>query len=57
MSDTIQGLVETSNNLATVRTSENEIMIVSSQRSSNNPRLAEISGKVEAVAKLARRVD
>ncbi|HHV23378.1 MAG TPA: aminoacyl-histidine dipeptidase [Methanosarcina sp.] len=53
MSDTIQGLVETSNNLATVRTSENEIMIVSSQRSSNNPRLAEISGKVEAVAKLA----
>jgi dipeptidase D len=53
MSDTIHGLVETSNNLATVRTVENEVMIVSSQRSSNNPRLAEISGKVEAVAKLA----
>ncbi len=53
MSETIQGLVETSNNLATVRTAENEMMIVSSQRSSNNPRLAEISGKVEAVAKLA----
>lgn len=53
MSDTIQGLVETSNNLATVRTTENEVIIVSSQRSSNNPRLAEISGKVEAVAKLA----
>lgn len=53
MSETIQGLVETSNNLATVRTTENEVMIVSSQRSSNNPRLAEISGKVEAVAKLA----
>ena len=53
MSETIQGLVETSNNLATVRTTENEITIVSSQRSSNNPRLAEISGKVEAIAKLA----
>lgn len=53
MSDTIQGLVETSNNLATVRTAENEIVIISSQRSSNNPRLAEITGKVEAVAKLA----
>ncbi len=53
MSETIRGLVETSNNLATVRTTENEIMIVSSQRSSNNPRLAEITGKVEAVAKLA----
>ena len=53
MSETIQGLVETSNNLATVRTTENEIMVVSSQRSSSNPRLAEITGKVEAVANLA----
>jgi dipeptidase D len=53
MSETIHGLVETSNNLATVRTAENEVMIVSSQRSSNNLRLAEISGKVEAVSKLA----
>ncbi|MCC4767368.1 beta-Ala-His dipeptidase [Methanosarcina sp. DH1] len=53
MSEVIQGLVETSNNLATVRTAGNKVMIVSSQRSSNNPRLAEISGKVEAVAKLA----
>jgi dipeptidase D len=53
MSENIPGLVETSNNLATVRTTENEIMIVSSQRSSSNLRLAEITGKVEAVAKLA----
>lgn len=53
MSDTIQGLVETSNNLAIVRTAGNDVTIVSSQRSSNNSRLAEISGKVEAVAKLA----
>ena len=53
MSETIQGLVETSNNLASVRTTESEMMIVSSQRSSHNSRLAEITGKVEAVAKLA----
>lgn len=53
MSDTIPGLVETSNNLATVRTKENEIAVVSSQRSSITLRLAEITGKVEAVAKLA----
>lgn len=53
MSETIQGLVETSNNLATVRTVENEVMIVSSQRSSNNLRLEEISKKVENAAKLA----
>lgn len=53
MSENISGLVETSNNLATVRTAENEIMVVSSQRSSSNPRLAEITGKVETAAKLA----
>jgi len=53
MSETIQGLVETSNNLATVRTVENEVIIVSSQRSSNNLRLEEISKKVENIAKLA----
>ncbi|HWQ44920.1 MAG TPA: beta-Ala-His dipeptidase [Methanosarcina barkeri] len=53
MSDTIPGLVETSNNLATVRTKENKIMIISSQRSSITLKLAEITGKVEAVAKLA----
>lgn len=53
MSETIHGLVETSNNLAMLRTAKNEVMIVSSQRSSNNLRLAEISGKVEAVSKLA----
>ena len=53
MSDNISGLVETSNNLATVRTAENEINILSSQRSSITSRLAEITGKVEAVAKLA----
>lgn len=53
MSDRIPGLVETSNNLATVRTGETEIKIISSQRSSVMSRLAEITGKVEAGAKLA----
>jgi len=53
MSDTIPGLVETSNNLATARTTENEVKVLSSQRSSITSRLAEITGKVEAVAKLA----
>ncbi len=53
LSDRIPGLVETSNNLATVRTGENEIKIITSQRSSVMSRLAEITGKVESVAKLA----
>ncbi|AAM06031.1 TPA: aminoacyl-histidine dipeptidase [Methanosarcina acetivorans] len=53
LSDRIPGLVETSNNLATVRTGENEITIITNQRSSVMSRLAEITGKVEAAAKLA----
>jgi dipeptidase D len=53
VSHTIPGLVETSNNLATVRTMENEVRITSSQRSSNCFKLTEITEKVEAVAKLA----
>ncbi|HII81299.1 MAG TPA: aminoacyl-histidine dipeptidase [Methanosarcina sp.] len=53
MSDRIPGLVETSNNLATVRTWETEIKILLSQRSSVMSRLAEITKKVGAVAKLA----
>ncbi len=53
LSDRIPGLVETSNNLATVRTGETGIKILSSQRSSVMSRLTEITGKVEAVAKLA----
>lgn len=53
MSDTIPRLVEVSNNLATIRTEENEVKILSSQRSSITSRLSEITGKVEAVAKLA----
>ncbi|AKB28940.1 Aminoacyl-histidine dipeptidase (Peptidase D) [Methanosarcina siciliae T4/M] len=53
LSDTIPGLVETSNNLAIVRTREDEVKILSSQRSSVMSRLDEITGKVETVAKLA----
>lgn len=53
VSDTIPGLVETSNNLAVVRTWEDEVRIISSQRSSVMSRLAEVTGKVENVAKLA----
>ncbi|HWR24664.1 MAG TPA: aminoacyl-histidine dipeptidase [Methanosarcina sp.] len=53
VSHTIPGLVETSNNLATLRTMDNEVRIISSQRSSNSFKLAEITEKVEAVAKLA----
>lgn len=53
MSDTVPGLVEVSNNLATVRTEENGVKILSSQRSSITSRLSEITGKMEAIAKLA----
>jgi len=42
MSNTI-GLVETSNNLAAVRTAENEVKILLSQRSSITSKLAEIN--------------
>jgi dipeptidase D len=52
MSDTIPELVETSNNLAVVRTVENEVKIILSQRSSITSKLAEITWGVEALAKL-----
>lgn len=53
MSDKIPGLVETSNNLAVVRTDENEFKVLSSQRSSVMSQLEEITLKLEAAAKLA----
>lgn len=53
ISNIIPGLVETSNNLATLRTTENEIRLISSQRSSNMSGLSEIASKIDAVAKLA----
>ena len=53
MSYDIAGLVETSSNLATVKTEAAAIRIATSQRSSVMSRLAEITGTVKAAAKLA----
>jgi len=53
MSDKIQGLVETSNNLALVRTGDDSVEVLSSQRSSVMSRLDEITGRIEAVTGLA----
>lgn len=53
ISSAIPELVETSNNLATIRMTENKVKIISSQRSSNTYGLTEITEKIEAVAKLA----
>ncbi len=53
MSTAIEGLVETSNNLATVQLQNGRMMILSSQRSAVPSRLDEISGRVQAVARLA----
>jgi dipeptidase D len=53
MSADIPGLVETSNNLATIRLEDNRLQILSSQRSSSMSRLAEITGVIESVAALA----
>lgn len=53
MADDVEGLVETSNNLALLRMTEGKIEILSSQRSSFKSRRAEITEKIEAVAKLA----
>ena len=53
MSTAIAGLVETSNNLATVHLQNGRMTILSSQRSAVPSRLDEISGRVRAVARLA----
>lgn len=53
MSADIQGLVETSNNLATVALSATGLEILSSQRSAVMTRLAEITDRLHAVADLA----
>ncbi|MFO7735952.1 MAG: aminoacyl-histidine dipeptidase [bacterium] len=53
MSPEIEGLVETSNNLAVIRTENDSFKILSSQRSSVESRLDEISGKIRAVSQLA----
>ena len=53
MSKDIQGLVETSNNLATVSTEKGKLVILSNQRSSNMDKLALIGDRILAVARLA----
>ena len=53
MSGDIAGLVETSNNLATVATQKNEMRVLTSQRSSVATRLQELSSRIESIARLA----
>lgn len=53
MSMAIEGLVETSNNLATVHLQNARMTILSSQRSAIPSRLDELSGRVQAAARLA----
>ena len=53
MSVEIQNLVETSTNLANVRTSENEITVLTSSRSSNPELLNFILSRIDAIGQLA----
>ncbi len=53
MSEDVPGLVETSNNLATITTDDNHLVILSSQRSSTDLGLAEITKKIEDMSKSA----
>ena len=53
MSNDIDGLVETSNNLAVVTTKNHSLQILSSQRSSVMSRLAEITAQIVAMAELS----
>ncbi len=53
MSDSIEGFVETSNNLAEIEMANDILQITSSQRSSVMSRLDELSCRIEAVAELA----
>ncbi len=53
MSGEIQGLVETSNNLATMKIEDGALHVLTSQRSSVTSRLDGICGKIEATCRLA----
>ena len=53
MSADIEGLVETSNNMANVKVEDGMLKALSSQRSSVMSKLLEISNKIESIAKLA----
>jgi dipeptidase D len=49
----IEGLVETSNNLATIKFADGNLVVYSSQRSSKLSLLGELTGKIEAIGSLA----
>ncbi len=53
MSNDIQGLVETSNNLATVKTGATKLEVFSSQRSSNMDKLDLLTDRIAALGRLA----
>ncbi len=53
MSSAVDGLVETSNNLATVQLEAGKLTVLSSQRSAAMSRMTEITDQVHAVARLA----
>jgi dipeptidase D len=53
MSKSIEGFVETSNNFAILEMKDDELMIVSSQRSMLNSQLAEITRRISAIARLS----
>ena len=53
MSNDIEGLVETSNNMATISVENGKLIILSNQRSSNMDSLALICDRVMSVARLA----
>ncbi|MCP4047826.1 MAG: aminoacyl-histidine dipeptidase [Gammaproteobacteria bacterium] len=53
MSKDIEGLVETSNNMATIKTENNTLVILSNQRSSNMDSLKLICDNIMSVARLA----
>ena len=56
MSKDIAGLVETSNNMATIRVEDNKLIILSNQRSSNMDSLALLCDRIMSVARLAGAV-
>ena len=56
MSPSLEGLVETSSNLATIDILDHTVCIVSSQRSATMSRLAEITDSINAIGKLSHAV-
>jgi len=53
MSTDIKGLVETSNNFASIEIKDNEVKVLTSQRSSIVSRLNALTYKIEAIARIA----